>query len=69
MWSTRDQILGTRLTRGPRRLERHVTGNQDHRGHPADTSVGKSLGEKFTSTSSRRASILDECTYSVNGAS
>ena len=43
-----DQMLGTRLTRGPRRLERHVTVSQDHRGHPADTSVGKGLGKKLT---------------------
>ena len=45
-----DPILGTRLTRGPRRIERHVMSSQDHRGHPADTSVGKGLGKKFTAT-------------------
>ena len=39
---------GTRLTRGPRRLERHVKVSQGHRGHPADTSVGKGLDKKFT---------------------
>ena len=49
-----DQMLGTRLTRGPRRLEWHVKVSQGHRGHPADTSVGKGLGEKFTTTKYRR---------------
>ena len=45
-----DQTLGTRITRGPRRLEWHVKVSQGHRGHPADTSVGKGLGMKFTTT-------------------
>ena len=45
-----DQTLGTRITRGPRRLERHVKVSQGHRGHPVDTSVGKGLGKKCTTT-------------------
>ena len=45
-----DQMLGTRLTRGPRRLEWHVKVSQGHRGHSADTSVGKGLVKKFTTT-------------------
>ena len=45
-----DQMLGTRLTRGPRRFGRHVLVSQDHRGHPTDTSVGKGMGKKFTTT-------------------
>ena len=49
-----DQMLGTRLTRGPRRPERHVTVSQDHRGHPADTSVGKGLGKTFTTSTTHR---------------
>ena len=36
-----DQILSTRLTRGPRRPKRHVMGSQGHGDHPADTSVRK----------------------------
>ena len=37
-----DQILGTRLTRNPHRLERHVMESQGHRGYPAHTSAQES---------------------------
>ena len=48
-----DQMLGTRLTRGPRRLERHVMVSQDHKvgaTRPTHRWAKKGLGKKFTTS-------------------